>query len=215
MEHSSIKRIYNGYSSVYDLLFKMFFFPRQKRAISDLNIDPGARVLDVGIGTGLTLSLYPKMCEVIGIDLSIKMLDQAKKKVKQLEMENVTLIEMDACNLAFKDNSFDYAIATHIISVVPNPMKLMNEMRRVCKPDGKLALVNHFISSNPIIGNVEKRCDPFFRKIGWRTNLSLEEFIEESKLDIYQTTKLNKIDLWKIVHLNNNKEQLLSLNKEI
>ncbi|MBF0171170.1 MAG: methyltransferase domain-containing protein [Nitrospinae bacterium] len=205
MEYDAIKRIYGNYSSVYDLLFKSFFHPRQKKAIHDLNIQSGARVLDVGIGTGLSLPLYPRDSEVIGIDLSTGMLRQAAKKVEKLGMTHVTLMEMDACNLAFPDNSFDYVVATHIISVVPEPYRVIDEMRRVCKPDGQLVIVNHFVSSHPVIGMVEKKCDPFFRKLGWRMDMSLEDLIATSNLDVIRTSKLNKIDLWKIVHASNNK----------
>lgn len=205
MEYDAIKRIYRNYSSVYDLLFKGFFHPRQKKAIHDLNIQSGSRILDVGIGTGLSLPLYPKESEVIGIDLSVDMLKQAAKKVEKLGMNHVSLMEMDACQLAFPENSFDYVIATHIISVVPEPYRVIDEMRRVCKPDGQLVIVNHFVSSHPVIGLVEKKCDPFFRKLGWRLDMSLEDLVAESNLDIIRTSKLNKIDLWKIVHANNNK----------
>ncbi len=205
MEYDSIKRIYRNYSSVYDLLFKSFFHPRQRKAIHDLNIQSGAKVLDVGIGTGLSLPLYPRDSEVVGIDLSEAMLCQAAKKVEKLGMSHVTLMEMDATHLAFPDNSFDFVIATHIISVVPEPYRVIDEMRRVCKPDGQLVIVNHFVSSHPVIGLVEKKCDPFFRKLGWRLDMSLEDLVAESNLDVIRTSKLNKIDLWKIVHASNNK----------
>jgi phosphatidylethanolamine/phosphatidyl-N-methylethanolamine N-methyltransferase len=205
MEYDAIKRIYRNYSSVYDLLFKGFFHPRQRKAISDLNIQPGARILDVGIGTGLSLPLYPKDSRVVGVDLSVDMLRQAEKKIKKLGMTHVDLMEMDACALSFADNSFDYVVATHIISVVPDPYKVIREIRRVCKPDGQMVIVNHFVSSHPVIGMVEKKCDPFFRKLGWRMDMSLEDLINEADLDIVKTTKLTKIDLWKIVHATNSK----------
>lgn len=206
MEYESIKKIYNNYASVYDILFKGFFHPRQKMAISDLEINPGAKVLDVGVGTGLTLPLYPNHCEVTGIDISVDMLKQARKKTDKLGLKNVNLLEMDACDLAFDDDSFDFVIATHIISVVPEPYRVIAEMRRVAKPNGKLVIVNHFVSSQPLIARVEKFCDPFFRKLGWRMDMTLEDLIEETNLQVYKTTKLNKIDLWKIIHAYNNKD---------
>jgi len=205
MQNESIKRIYNVQSSVYDFIFKAFFHPRHKMAISELQFEPGHKILDVGVGTGLALPLYPKHCEVVGIDLSSEMLKQAEKKVVKHGLTNVTLKEMDACDLDFEDDTFDYVIATHIISVVPKPFEVIDEMRRVTKMDGKMVIVNHFISSNPLLAKVECFFDPFFRKIGWRADLSYEEFVSSTNLEVYNTTKLNKIDLWQIVHANNNK----------
>ncbi len=205
MQNESIKRIYNVQSSVYDFIFKAFFHPRHKMAISELQFEPGHKILDVGVGTGLALPLYPKHCEVVGIDLSSEMLKQAEKKVVKHGLTNVTLMEMDACDLDFEDDTFDYVIATHIISVVPQPFKVIDEMRRVTKLNGKMVIVNHFISSNPLLAKVECFFDPFFRKIGWRADLSYEEFVSSTNLEVYNTTKLSKIDLWQIVHANNNK----------
>lgn len=212
MELESIRKIYKNYSSVYDFLFKGFFHPRQKLAISGLEIKPGDRVLDVGVGTGLTLPLYPKDCQVTGIDISPHMLGQAHKKVKSMRLDHVSLLEMDACALGFEENTFDIVVATHIISVVPDPYKVIQEMCRVAKPKGKIVIVNHFVSSNPIIAKVENMCDPFFRKLGWRMDMTLEDLVAATNLQIHETKKLAKLDLWHVVHANNNKHILRTDN---
>ncbi len=204
MDYENITKIYNGYAHLYDFLFSAFFHPRQKAAIADLELPPGSKVLDVGVGTGLTLPLYPNHCEVTGIDISTDMLRQAKKKVDKLKLTHVELMEMDACDIEFNDNTFDYVIATHIITVVPEPFKVIDEMKRVAKPDGKLVIVNHFTSSNPVIARMENFCDPLFRKVGWRTDMSYEEMVETSNLEVYKTDQVTRMDLWKIVHANNN-----------
>jgi len=205
MEVESIKKIYHTYSGVYDLLFKAFFHPRQKRALSEMEFKPGERILDVGVGTGLSLPLYPSYCPVVGIDLSASMLAQARKKVEKMGLTNVSLMEMDACALDFPDNSFDYVVATHIISVVPEPIKVINEMKRVTKPGGKFIIVNHFVSAKPWMAKVENVLDPVFRKFGWRTDMSLDDLVSTTDLEVDRTFKHTKIDFWQIVHANNNK----------
>jgi phosphatidylethanolamine/phosphatidyl-N-methylethanolamine N-methyltransferase len=200
-----IKKIYSGYSGIYDLIFKHFFCPRQKHVINSMNIKEGDRVLDVGVGTGLALNLYPRYCEVVGIDLSPEMLDQAQKKVKKHNLSHVKLMEMDASKLSFNDDSFDHVIATFVISVVPDPVKVISEMKRVNKKDGNLVIVNHFQSHNKILAKIEELVAPICAKLGWRSDLALEDLIENANLKISLDYKMKKIDLWKVVFAVNNK----------
>ena len=205
LQTEEIKKIYGGYSGAYDFIFKGFFYPRIKHAIETMHIKPGDRILDVGVGTGLSLPLFPDFCNVTGIDLSAGMLKEARKKLDKFGIKNVTLIEMDASNLAFGDDSFDHVISTHVISVVPDPVKVIAEMKRVCKKKGNIVLVNHFQSSNKVIAQFDKLISPMTKKVGWRTDLSLERLIRETDLDVREQYKLNKIDLWKVVWAVNNK----------
>jgi phosphatidylethanolamine/phosphatidyl-N-methylethanolamine N-methyltransferase len=201
-----IKKIYSGYSNVYDFIFKRFFYPRQKHVIDSMNIKEGDRVLDVGVGTGLSLPLYPPYCQVTGIDLSADMLEQASKKIKKHNLTHVTLMEMDASHLCFQDNTFDHVIATFVISVVPDPVRVIAEMKRVNKKDGNLVIVNHFQSHNRFIAKIEELVSPICAKLGWRSDLALEDLIEDANLEISQDYKMKKIDLWKVVFAVNNKE---------
>jgi phosphatidylethanolamine/phosphatidyl-N-methylethanolamine N-methyltransferase len=107
MEMTEIKRIYASYSRVYDFIFKRWFFPRQRHAIQSLKISPGQCILDVGVGTGFSLPLYPRDAHVIGVDLSSKMLGEAQKKVLRERLRHVALMEMDASHLAFPDSTFE------------------------------------------------------------------------------------------------------------
>jgi len=199
MEYDSIKKIYHAQSNFYDFLFKQFFYPRQKYAINAMDIKPGDRILDVGVGTGLALQCYPKNCEVIGIDLSASMLKEAKKKKDKQGLNHVTLLEMDACDLQFDDNEFDHVVATFVITVVPSPVKALSEMKRVCKDGRPLVIVNHFRSDNKFVAKTEEFVNPLCQRIGWRTNVSLPPLLEEAELKVDSHVRMKKIDLWSIV----------------
>ncbi len=205
MHTEDIKRIYSNYSNFYDLIFKKFFVPRQEYVINQMGIQPDEKILDVGVGTGLSLPLYPTYCHVTGIDLSAQMLNKAHKKVKKHDLKNITLKQMDAMELQFEDNTFDKVLASFVISVVPDPVRVIAEMKRVCKNNCNLILINHFQSNNKIMAKIEDMVNPICRKIGWRTDVDLESLIIESNLQVDMKYKLNKFDLWKIVLATNNK----------
>jgi len=205
LELDSIKKIYGTYSNVYDALFKRFFYPRIRRAITDMEIKPGERVLDVGVGTGLSLPVYPTHCKVVGIDLSHEMLTKAAQKIDRLELANITVLNMDAMNLAFEDNSFDTIFISHVVSVVPDPYRVMEEVRRVCRKDGQVVIVNHFRSRNKLVEMAEKLTNPICEKIGWRNDLCLNEFLARSGLRIKKKYMLKKLDFWHIVLATNEK----------
>ena len=113
-----------------------------------MGIAPGDRVLEVGVGTGINASLYPRDCSVTGIDLSAPMLEKARERVARKGIRNVRLLEMDAADLKFASNSFDIVYAPYLISVVPDPVAVVREMRRVCRPGGRLVILNHFRGTN-------------------------------------------------------------------
>jgi len=200
MDLDDIKRIYAGYSNVYDYIFKWFFSPRHQHVINSLNIGPHARVLDVGVGTGLSLPLYPRHCQVVGIDLSGDMLKKAWKKVRKHGLTTVSLMEMDASRLAFEDNAFDYVVAAFVISVVPDPVRVISEMKRVAKPDGRIVIINHFQSHNPMVAKVEEWVAPLCRRLGWHSDVDLEDLVARAHLAVDSKYQLNKIDLWKVVY---------------
>lgn len=205
MKVEEIKKIYASYSRVYDFIFKRWFYPRQRYAIQSLDIKPGQRVLDVGVGTGFSLSLYPRHARVTGIDLSNKMLQEAQKKVQREKLSHVTLLEMDASHLCFPDNTFDFVIAAFVISVVPDPVQVIAEMKRVSKPKGQLVIINHFQSQNRLLAQLETWASPLCTRIGWRSDLALDYLVQHADLKIAQKYSMNKLDLWKVVYATNNK----------
>jgi phosphatidylethanolamine/phosphatidyl-N-methylethanolamine N-methyltransferase len=205
MEVTEIKRIYAYYSRVYDFIFKRWFFPRQRHAIQSLKIGPGQRILDVGVGTGFSLPLYPRHARVIGVDLSSKMLWEAQKKVLHERLRHVALMEMDASHLAFPDSTFDVVIVAFVISVVSDPLQVLAEIKRVSKPEGQIVIINHFQSQNKVMAQLEKWVSPLCTKIGWRSDLALDYLVQHADLHIDRKYSLNKLDLWKVIYATNNK----------
>lgn len=205
LEIESIKKIYAAYSNVYDALFKRFFYPRIKHAIKYMDIKPGDRILDVGVGTGLSLSEYPKKCKVVGIDLSHEMLKKAKEKIAKNRLGNIRVVGMDAMNVGFEDDSFDKVFISHVVSVVPDPYRVMSEVKRVCRKGGQVVIVNHFKSKNKMIETVEKVINPVCKRIGWRSDLCLNEFITRSGLRVNKKYMLKKFDFWHILFATNEK----------
>ena len=199
-------KIYSEFSRFYDKIFERIFFPRIARVIASLKIPPGARVLELGVGTGLSLSAYPSHCNVLGVDLAQDMLDQAADKVREHGWSHITLRQMDALNLELASNSFDYVAAFHVVSVVPDAARMMAEARRVCRAGGKLIIINHFRSERPLIGPLVDLADPVTRKLGWRTTLKLVDIIDGAPVSIEQKFKTSPRSLFTVVIARNEKE---------
>lgn len=199
-------KIYSEFSRFYDKIFQRVFFPRIARVVASLQIPPGARVLELGVGTGLSLSAYPRHCHVVGVDVAEDMLEQAAAKVREHGWTHVTLHPMDAMDLRFPDDSFDYVTAFHVVSVVPDPGRMMAEARRVCRPGGKLVIINHFRSTRPLIGPLVGLIDPVTRKLGWRTTLTLDDVLDGLPLFVEQKYKTSPRSLFTIVVARNGKE---------
>jgi phosphatidylethanolamine/phosphatidyl-N-methylethanolamine N-methyltransferase len=192
-------KIYYEFSHLYDRIFTRFFFPRILSTLRSLNIPRGAKVLEVGVGTGLSLSAYPPHAEVTGIDLAPEMLEQAQRKVKEEGWRHVRLMPMDALNLEFADKEFDYVTAFHVVSVVPDHAGLMREMVRVCKPGGTLVIINHFRSRRRWLASLIDRLDPLTRKLGWRTTLRCEELLTEVPLRVERRFKTSGTSLFTVL----------------
>jgi len=153
LEKRQVERAYELLAPVYDFVFDWIFAPGRQAAISHLGLTLNETVLEVGIGTGLNLPLYPPSCRLTGIDLSGEMLDKAVERTHKLAMPGVVLKVMDATSMDFADNEFDKALATYTISAVPDPIGVLREMRRVVKPGGKVAaMVYAALEKNPYHG---------------------------------------------------------------
>jgi phosphatidylethanolamine/phosphatidyl-N-methylethanolamine N-methyltransferase len=203
MTTKHIEHVYNQYAKVYDLIFGKVFQAGRERAPSLLEVFPGAKVLEVGVGTGLSIPYWCKNAAITGIDLSQKMLDQAEKRVAYLGLKNVELSKMDATQLQFADKSFDRVLAAYFISTVPDPVTVVQEMKRVCRPGGYLVFLNHFKSENPMMASVEKLISPLCYQVGFRTDLGLNELMESAGLEIEVREKIDFFGLWTAVRCIN------------
>jgi phosphatidylethanolamine/phosphatidyl-N-methylethanolamine N-methyltransferase len=201
-------RLYSEYALLYDKTFGKIFYDRIKQVIDSLNIPRGARVLELGAGTGISFPAYPRHCEVIGIDLAADMLAQAHAKIAKNSWSNVQVMEMDALNLTFGDNSFDYVTAFHTVTVVPDPIRMLDEAKRVCRPGGKIVIVNHFTTDLPIIGSLTEALDPITRRLGWRTKLRLEPFLQAADFNVEEIYKISKLSLYTVVVGANQKKSV-------
>ena len=201
LDYRTVKRAYAILTPVYDILFNKIFHSGRVAAIDLLEIKPGDRVLEIGVGTGLNLPLFPRDCMVTGIDISAEMLQKARERAKELGLTNVTLGLMDASNLEFTDSAFDHVLATYVISAVPDPVKTLLEMRRVCRPNGHLVILNHFRSENPILGAVEWMLAPVCTRIGFKTDLKLKPLLEKAVLSPDQVHRINVMMMngWRLV----------------
>jgi phosphatidylethanolamine/phosphatidyl-N-methylethanolamine N-methyltransferase len=198
-------KLYSDFAPLYDKTFGKIFSSRLRSVIETLDIPLGARVLEVGAGTGTSFPAYPNHCEVIGIDLAPDMLARAQEKILENGWTHLKVMEMNALDLKFPDNSFDYVMAFHVVTVVPDPIRMIQEAKRVCKPGGKIVVVNHFTSTSPLLGFLTEAVDPVTRRLGWSTKLRLKPFVEEAGLEIAEIYKPSKLSLYTVLVGTNEK----------
>jgi len=197
-------KLYYELSHLYDKLFTRVFSPRIERVIRSLDIEAGAQVLEVGAGTGLSFSAYPSHCQVTGIDLAPEMLEQAQEKIDRNAWRHLKVLEMDALNLKFADNTFDYVMAFHVVSVVPDVRRLMDEVLRVSKPGARIVVINHFRSRNRLLAAFDRLMEPATRRLGWHT-LSLEDVVAKAPVDVQRAFKMSPYSLFTILLATNRK----------
>jgi phosphatidylethanolamine/phosphatidyl-N-methylethanolamine N-methyltransferase len=199
VENDFVEGVYDKLAKVYDLTFGPTLHPGRIQAIQRMDIQPGERVLEVGVGTGINLSLYPKHCTVTGIDFSSSMLEKARERTARKGIRNVRLLQMDAGDLKFADGSFDIVYAPYLISVVPDPVKVAEEMHRVCRSGGRIIFLNHFLSPNALLSRVERMISPYTIHIGFKADLDLPAFLAQADLHPVSIEKVNVPRLWSLV----------------
>ena len=206
MDNNSIEKAYQRYSNIYDLTFGKIFQGGRVFAVDLLDIQPGEKVLEVGVGTGLTLPFFPAHCEITGIDLSAHMLEKARGNIASHRMDNVEIMKMDATRMDFPDDHFDSVIAAYVVSVVPDPVTVLREMMRVCKKGGKIVFINHFKCDNRLIAALEGLISPLSRHLGFKTDLELAPLLEQlPDFRVERIEGVNLFNYWKVVEGVNEK----------
>ena len=198
VENDFVEGVYEKLASIYDFAFGPALHAGRIRAVQRMGIAPSDSVLEVGVGTGINVPLYPANCSVTGIDLSSSMLEKARHRISN-RMSNVRLLQMDAADLKFADNSFDIVYAPYVISVVPDPLAVVREMQRVCRPGGKIVILNHFLSTNRLLAWLERSISPFTVHIGFKSDLDLGALIAQAELRPVSIEKINFPRIWSLV----------------
>jgi len=189
---ASMHKAYTFFAPVYDLFFGKVLEPGRRSAIALTVPCPGDRILEVGVGTGLSLSSYPDHVKVTGIDLAPAMLSKAQSRVKRRGLRHVEALEtMDAMNMSFEDSRFDTVICMYVISVVPDPQRVMKEMKRVCKPGGKLVVVSHFRTESFLVRSAECFLKPIHFLVRFRADLDMQTFTESTGLPVESRQRAN------------------------
>lgn len=200
MEETAPQQTYDGWSGFYDATFGRLVVRRQMRAVKEVRAKPGQRVLDIGVGTGATLKHFDKGVHVVGLDLSEGMLGIARERAMNGTVARCDLIRGDALAPPFAPESFDHLLITHVVTVVPDPRKLLNAATNLVKPGGRVVVLNHFRSNMPIYGRMVAAFNTLSMRLGWRCDLTFEDIFANAdpRLELQYRFKLQPIDLWQI-----------------
>ena len=199
IHEDAVRSAYRRWAPVYDHTFGRFATEGRHHAVDVINQHEG-RVLEVGVGTGLSLPHYKRSLEIVGIDLSPEMLQKAHERVRTERLGNVSgLHEMDAGDLQFPDASFDTVVAMYVMTVVPDPERVMRELARVTKPGGQVLLVNHFSQEEGVRGWVERRMAPFAEHLGWRPVFHVKRVLVCDDLKLVERRSLRPFGLFTLM----------------
>ncbi len=185
--HKSL--VYSDLAHFYDRVFGRAFVDSEHEVIESLGLRPGQQVLEVGVGTGIALDAYPPYVRILGIDPSKDMLEHARTKIRENDWPHIELRQGDALNLDLPDDSFDFVCAFHVVTVVPDPIKMMGEMYRVCKPGGRIVILNHFRSDNPVLGFLTGIANPVTKHLGWTTRLRFRDMLNGERITVERQAK--------------------------
>jgi phosphatidylethanolamine/phosphatidyl-N-methylethanolamine N-methyltransferase len=202
LDHASIVEAYRRWAGIYDTAFGMVSSKARLRAIDLVNRLPGKDVLEVGVGTGLALPHYKQDKRITGIDLSKEMLRKARERTRKSALTTVqALHEMDAEATSFADASFDIAVGMFVASVVPNPRRLLAEMRRLVRPGGDILLINHFAAAKGPRWWLERAMAPASRALGWHPDFAMDAIFSAEDFARIETESVSPFGLFTLVRL--------------
>jgi phosphatidylethanolamine/phosphatidyl-N-methylethanolamine N-methyltransferase len=200
---AKVRSAYERWAPVYDEVFGACFRSGQRRAVETLASGPGERILEVGIGTGLTLPLWHRQSEVTGIDVSEPMLHRARRVRRSRGLSNVKLRLLDAQATDYADNHFDKIAALYVLSVAPSAPALLKEMRRICKPSGRIVIVNHFAHPHPFIHRCERLLANYAGLLGFHPAMPLSVITRAPGLRIHRIEPVNWGGYWTLIEAEN------------
>ena len=201
MKPSEIASAYKRWAPVYDQTFGLITRSGRRRAVEHINRRRGT-VLEVGVGTGIALPFYAPHLDVTGVDFSPDMLDRARRKVAEERLSHVSALrQMDARHLDFPDGSFDTVVAMFLVSVVPEPERVVAEMARVCKPGGEVLIVNHFASDAGLLAMAERALAPFSGRIGWHSDFPRDRVLSADGLELTDERPLPPLGVFTFLRL--------------
>lgn len=201
MELQAVEKSYARWAPIYDRTFGAVTDVGRRKATALLS-GLGGSVLEVGVGTGLALRHYDRRVTVTGVDYSAEMLDKARAKVAAEGLRNVAALHrMDARKLDFPDESFDHVAAMHVISVVPEPEKVMAEIARVLRPGGSVVIVNHFARETGALALAERVAAPLADLLGWHSDFARSRVLGEASLTLAEECTLPPLGMMTLMRL--------------
>jgi phosphatidylethanolamine/phosphatidyl-N-methylethanolamine N-methyltransferase len=202
LDAEAVRTAYRRQAASYDSVFGRVSHRARLRAIDAVNALPGREVLEVGVGTGLALPHYAAGKRVTGIDLSADMLARARQRVEQLHLSHVVaLLEQDAESTGFGDARFDIAAVMFVASVVPNPRRLLAELKRVVRPGGTILFVNHFMAERGPRLMLARAMAPLSHALGWHPDFARTDLFEATDLRVARFEPMPPFSIFTLVHL--------------
>jgi phosphatidylethanolamine/phosphatidyl-N-methylethanolamine N-methyltransferase len=204
LDADAVRSAYRRQAAFYDRAFGAVSATARRGAVAAVNALPGTDVLEVGVGTGLALPRYAAGKRITGIDLSSDMLARAQARVAALGLANVeALLQLDAESSGLPDASFDIAVAMFVASVVPNPRRLLAELRRLVRPDGFILFINHFSAERGLRLAVERALRPFAQTLGWHPDFPVEALLHTTDIATATVTPMPPFGLFTLIQLPN------------
>jgi phosphatidylethanolamine/phosphatidyl-N-methylethanolamine N-methyltransferase len=196
----AVRTVYDLWAPAYDATFGRFAGYAMKKLVKSRQFAPGDRVLDIGIGTGLSLPLYSRDIKLVGVDAAPAMLERARQRKSRLGLDNVELHLRNAEHSGFEDGSFDCVMIMFVLSVTPDPHALLREALRVCRKGGDIYILNHFAGRKGL-RLIERACAPFPRWIGFRSDMPIA-LLEKYETAIVNVEPCPPLGFFKLVHIH-------------